>query len=201
MNIPADMLAEIDAAAEELFSSRSSAVRWLYRHKWSKSTSGCTDVHQSDITLHQPAQSSPDPAPAPAPAQAPAREHSPREKESERVRGDELADHWKTVEPFCLLPAPATTLAAMRRAYPGRDLEAETAKIELWWMERPAPKGKKRKKGERWFVSGIQAGIRGWLGRAREPTDHPAKPTQGSLAGLTEADWMAGNSDDGVEHV
>lgn len=59
MNIPADMLAEIDEAAEELFSSRSSAVRWLYRHKWSKSTSDCINLHQPEspcITLHTPGE-------------------------------------------------------------------------------------------------------------------------------------------------
>lgn len=46
MNIPQAMLDEIDAKAEEMFSTRSSAVRWLFRNKWSDSTPTCINLHQ-----------------------------------------------------------------------------------------------------------------------------------------------------------
>lgn len=161
MNIPAEMLAAIDATADELVSSRSVAVRYLFRHEWSKSTSPCIKVNQSDITVNHSAHPSPG-----EDTRAPVTLARKKEREREGERG-ELADYWRSTDPFRLLPDPMRTLAQMRTAFPGVDLLAQSARIAMWWDEHPPPRpGKPRRDGERWKQEGISAGIRGWLGRA-----------------------------------
>jgi hypothetical protein len=154
IEIPADILAELDETANEVFASRSAALRihWKrYMELRTKENTIDTVVHGSARVRTGP--HTPDPA---------------RSSVSELVSSDinGLLAIWESTEPFSLLKSPSATLAMMQMAFPKADIAAKTAEIAMWWGERDyAPEGRKRKSDERWGIKGIQAGIRGWMGR------------------------------------
>ena len=141
--------------------------------------------HHSDTTV----VSHPDPARAGTDSseKVSEREYVPRSVE----------EIWRTTEPFCLLDDPIKRLRLLREMFPGEDIGPHSAAIAMWWDERDyPPKGRKRKKDERWLPSGISAGIRGWVSRniERRNSQPQHKPSQSTMFNgqsneTKEVDW------------
>lgn len=136
INLPEEMIEEIDSVADDLFCSRSSAVRVLYRQWRSGSTSTRINLHQPDITSHPP-----DPAPAREPStQVVVDQKTTTDGQNGRGTAAEIArlfvdlDWRAAVLPKRLTPeAYAEQLLEM---FPDKNLVQQIRRAQIWHLDR-----------------------------------------------------------------
>ncbi|MEE9367187.1 MAG: ribbon-helix-helix domain-containing protein [Dehalococcoidales bacterium] len=138
INIPDEMLDEIDKVADEMFCSRSVAVRFLYRQWLSDSTSPCIKVNHSASDEHPP-----DPARAPV--------HDDRKKKKEDLGSSECTERGIAVlleqlpwfgAALAKTSSPAKFASQLLSGFPGVPVESELHRASGWLENHPTRRKK-----------------------------------------------------------